>query len=408
MSDEPFFLTWQAQAGGAATELRGGDGVWMDTGAGRVLDLGALVYQANAGHGHRRIVEAVKAQADALCLAPPNAVYPAKRALAEALLAKAPPGFSKVFFCLGGSDANENAMKIARMVTGRHKCVARYRSYHGATLGASTLSGDWRRAPIEPALPGVVHVMDLDEGVEGTQIPRVLALEEQVGAVFLESVVGANGVLIPPPGYYEAVRAACDAHGALWVADEVLVGFGRTGRYWGFEHWGATPDLISCGKALTGGYGTLGAVLVHERVARVFEEKVLACGLTHYAHPLGVAAALEALRVYDDEGLVAKAAALEAPLKAGLEGLPARVGEAAGAVRGIGALGYLGLDLDEAGLGRLRAALASKRVHVHVKGPRQLRGSGGALVVSPPLCITEAELDEGLGRVAEALDEVVG
>ena len=224
MSDEPFFLTWQAQAGGAATELRGGDGVWMDTGAGRVLDLGALVYQANAGHGHRRIVEAVKAQADALCLAPPNAVYPAKRALAEALLAKAPPGFSKVFFCLGGSDANENAMKIARMVTGRHKCVARYRSYHGATLGASTLSGDWRRAPIEPALPGVVHVMDLDEGVEGTQIPRVLALEEQVGAVFLESVVGANGVLIPPPGYYEAVRAACDAHGAHSQSRGVLCG----------------------------------------------------------------------------------------------------------------------------------------------------------------------------------------
>ncbi|MBX3251618.1 MAG: aminotransferase class III-fold pyridoxal phosphate-dependent enzyme, partial [Myxococcales bacterium] len=311
---DPFFYTWQAQRNARALELLGGDGVWIDTNEGRLLDLGALVYQVNAGHGHRRIIAAIQAQADKLCVAPPNASYPAKRALAEALLEKAPPGFSRVFFTLGGSDANENALKIARMVTGRHKTIARYRSYHGATLGAVSLSGDWRRTEVEPALPGVVHVMDLDHGVEGTQIPRTLELEEQVGAVFLESIVGANGVLVAPVGYYEAVRAACDRHGALLVIDEVLAGFGRTGRYWGLQHWDVIPDMITCGKALTSGYGTLGAVLVHDRVASVFDDRVLACGLTHYAHPLSVAAALEAMRVYDDEGLVDHAAALEAPL----------------------------------------------------------------------------------------------
>ena len=215
MSD-PFFHTWQAQRGAKPFELRGGEGVWLETASGRVLDFGALVYQVNPGHGHRRIAEAIAAQATRLAVAPPNAIYPEKRELAERLLAKAPKGFTKVLFTLGGSDANENALKIARLVTSRYKAIARYRGYHGATFGAVSLSGDWRRQAVEPGLPGIVHVLDLDPTITGTQIPRVMELEGNVGAVFLESVVGANGVLIPPKGYYEEVRAACDRHGA-WV-----------------------------------------------------------------------------------------------------------------------------------------------------------------------------------------------
>lgn len=407
---EPFFYTWQAQRGAKPFELRGGDGVWLETDRGRVLDLGALVYQVNAGHGHRRITDAIAGQAARLAVAPPNASYPEKRELAERLLAKAPKGFTKVLFTLGGSDANENALKIARMVTGRYKAVARYRGYHGATFGAVSLSGDWRRQAVEPGMPGIVHVLDLDPTVLGTQIPRVLELEGQVGAVFLESIVGANGVLIPPKGYYEEVRAACDRHGALLVIDEVLAGFGRTGKFFGLEHWDFTPDMITCGKALTGGYGTLGAVLVHERVADRFEEQVLACGLTHHAHPIGVAAALEALRVYDDEGLVENAAAMEAPLRVGLEALKAKHPGLVGEVRGLGLLFAMELRLDDARRSALVAALREEKVHVHLKGPREIRAPEGfpesALVLSPPLCAKESELDEGVARIGRALAEI--
>jgi len=398
----PYFFTWQAQSGAETVALEGGEGAWMQVAGRRVLDLGALVYQANAGHGHRRIVDAVKAQADRLCLTMPSADYPAKGALAEALLAKAPPGFSKVFFCLGGSEANENALKIARMHTGRYKTLSRYRSYHGATMGAVSLTGDWRRGEVAPGIPGVVHVLDLDDGVEGTQIPRVLELEGDVGAVFLEPVVGANGVLIPPPGYFEQVRRACDRHGALLVLDEVLTGFGRTGRFFALEHFGITPDLITVGKALTAGYGVLGAVLVHERVARTFDERVLACGLTNYAHPLGVAAALEALRVYEEERLVERAAELAPTLTELCEELVAEL-PAAQSYRSIGLLAAIDLDLGEAALGRLRELLWAHDVFAHVKGSRQLRRGGGALVVSPPLCITASELREGFRRLKAAL-----
>src|SRR5690606_27552700 len=161
VSDYPFFFTWTAQNAAKPIELTGGDGAWFTTkDGGRWLDLGSLAYQINAGHGNRRIIEAIKRQADELCVSTPNAVFPAKVELAERLLKMAGPGFSKVFFTLGGSEANENALKIARLVTGRIKNIARYRSYHGATMGALSLTGDWRRGPLEPGLPGTVHVHD--------------------------------------------------------------------------------------------------------------------------------------------------------------------------------------------------------------------------------------------------------
>ena len=405
----PFFFTWQAQQGAKPIEITGGEGAYFDTPEGRILDLGGLIYQMNAGHGERRIIDAVKAQADKLCVSVPSAVYEEKTALAEALLAKAPPGFDRVFFCLGGSDANEHALKIARLMTGRYKVVSRYRSYHGSSMGAVSMTGDWRRTAVEPGLVGAVHVTDLDADAgdlpHGTAIPRTLALEENVAAVFLEPIVGANGVLIPPEGYFPAVREACDAHGALLVADEVLVGFGRTGKFFALEHFGVTPDLITCGKALTAGYGVLGAVLVHERVSRHFEANTLATGLTHYAHPLGVAAALAAMRVYDEDKLTERAANMEGPLRAMLAGLTAPC------VRGHrvkGLLAGIDLDLNAAQLNELRAALWRRGLHVHVKGEKQLRAPGGALVLSPPLNIRQEELAKGLEGIQDALMEVSG
>ncbi|MFW5924699.1 MAG: aspartate aminotransferase family protein [Myxococcota bacterium] len=410
----PFLFTWTAQRDARPLRLAGGEGAWCHTDDGeRWLDLGSLIYQASAGHGKRRIIDAVRGQADRLCITLPNAVYPEKTALAERLLDHAPEGYSKVFFTLGGAEANENALKMARLFTGRDGVVSRERSYHGATFGALSLSGDRRRPPVGPGLADVVRVPDFDcmrcpGGVRAsdcdhaplTKIPDVLAGEGGVAAVFVESVVGGNGVLIPPPGYMRAVRDACDRHGALLVCDEVLTGFGRTGRWFAFEHFdGVAPDMITCGKALTAGYGVLGAVLVHDRVARHFDDQVLWCGLTGYAHPLGVAAALEALRTYEDEGLVARAAELEPMLVGGL----AEMAERSPAVRrnrGLGLLSATDLDLDAAGWTRLREALAERRILAHV-APH-----AGALILAPPLCIAEAELRQGLRAVGEALEEV--
>ncbi len=399
MSEHPFFFTWSRQRDARPLAIRGGAGAWFDADGERWLDLGSLIYQANLGHGHPRLVRAVQEQASRLCLTLPSAVYPEKTALAQALLDRAPGDFSKVFFCLGGAEANEHALKIARLVTGKLKAISRYRSYHGASMGAVSLTGDWRRPPVEPGIGGVVHVLDLDlppPPGSSSFIPRTLELEGGVAAVFLEPVVGGNGVLIPPADYFAEVRAACDAHGALLVVDEVLTGFGRTGRWFAIEHFGVEPDLVTCGKALTGGYGVLGAVLVHRRVAQHFDEQPLVSGLTHYAHPLGVAAALEALRVYEDDGLLTRAAQLEAALLGELAALC----EAFPFIRSARALGLLGAvdcDLDEESFSRLRGAARRERVHLHFN--HRCR----ALIVAPPLVIAEDELAEGFGRLRAAL-----
>ena len=405
MSEYPFFFTWTAQNAAQPIEITGGDGAWFTTADGsRWLDLGSLSYQINAGHGNRRIVEAIKRQADLLCISAPNMVYPAKIELAERLLALAGPGFSKVFFTLGGSEANENAMKISRLVTGRHKLLSRYRSYHGASLGALSLTGDWRRPPLEPLIPGVVHVHDsycdrcpFGQRVEtcrrecAQSIGLTMKLEGSgtTAAVFLEPAAGSNGVLVPPPEYWPMVRAACDAEGALLVADEVLTGFGRTGKAFGHQHWGVTPDLITVAKGLASGYATIGAVIVHERVAKHFDERVLACGLTYYAHPTSCAAAVETLRVYEDDKLFENAARLEPVLRRELEAVKARVAHPV-FVRSLGLLAAFEVEAPPDAWPRLTGELAKRRISLHVEARRNMA------IFSPPLCITEDELVAGV------------
>jgi taurine--2-oxoglutarate transaminase len=337
-------------------------------------------------------------------------VFPAKTELAERLLAMAGPGFSKVFFTLGGAEANENAIKIARQVTGRLKLVSRYRSYHGASLGALSLTGDWRRPVMEPMLSGVIHVQDCycDRCPFGqrlatckrecaTNIGATMALEgpRSVAAVFLEPVPGANGVLVPPPEYWPLVRQACDAEGALLVADEVLTGFGRTGKPFGFHHWDVTPDLITCAKGLASGYATIGAVIVHERVAKHFDEQVLACGLTYYAHPTACAAALETMKLYEDEQLYANAAALGPVLRRELDAVAARLAPTT-FVRGLGLLAALEVEAPVERWQRLGAELAARKLSLHVDGKR------GTAIFAPPLCITEDELVRGVRAFGDA------
>jgi taurine--2-oxoglutarate transaminase len=416
VSESPFFFTWSAQNDARPMAIVGGEGAHFRTANGETwLDFASLSYQANLGHGNRRIPNAIKRQVDDLLLTTPSGVYAAKAALATKLLAHAPPGFSKVFFTLGGAEATENALKIARMATGRHKLVSRYRSYHGASMGALTLSGDHRRPPLEPGLVGVVHVLDCFESrlpggevrVEGggsaEGLGRTLELEgaQSIAAVFLEPVPGANGVLVPPQGYWDDVRTACDRHDALMVADCVLNGFGRLGSFYGFESVGlSAPDLITISKGLTGGYAPLGAVLVHERVARYFEENVLHAGLTFYGHPLGVAAGLEAVAVYEDERLVERAGVLGNLLATAVFALQDRHPALVSRARSLGLLAGLELELDGAQWARLEAELARRCLLVHPN--KRIR----TLIVSPPLVITESELADGMARLEEALVSV--
>ena len=407
---EPFFFTWSSQADARGVEIVGGEGAWFETAGGeRWLDFGSLTYHANLGHGHPRMIAAVREQAARLCLTMPKAVYPEKRRLAERLCELAGEGFTKVFFTLGGSEANENAIKIARLATGRHKVLSRYRSYHGATLGALSLTGDYRRPPLEPLAVGAVKMLDchcdacpFGQRVEtckvecATQLDEILPREANVAAVFLEPVPGANGVLVPPDAYWPAVRDACDRHGALLVADEVLTGFGRCGRWFAHQRWGVTPDMITLSKGLTAGYGVLGAVVVHERVAKHFEQHTLLAGLTQYAHPLGVAAALEAIAVYEDEGLIERAEALGPVLREGLEAMRERA--PIKHVRSLGLLAALELDVDEARMHAIGAALKKERLHCFVRADER------TVVVAPPLCLTDEDLAEGLARIARAFD----
>jgi taurine---2-oxoglutarate transaminase len=411
--DYPFFFTWTTQSAVKPVELTGGEGAWFTTAdGGRWLDLGSLSYQVNAGHGRRRIVEAIKRQADQLCLSTAHAVFPAKTELAERLLALAGPGFTKVFFTLGGAEANENAVKIARLVSGRYKVISRYRSYHGASMGALTLTGDWRRTLVEPGVAGVVHVQDcycdrcpFGQRVEScarecaSHIAMTMKLEgsRSVAAVILEPVPGANGVLVPPAEYWPMVRAACDAEGALLIADEVLTGFGRTGRAFCHQRWNVTPDIITCAKGITSGYQPLGAVIVHERVARHFDANLLACGLTYYAHPTACAAGVETLQLYEDEKLFDNAERLGPVLHRELMRIRERLA-APSFVRAIGLLGALEF-VDErpaTAWGQLERELAARRISLHVE-PRR-----GTCIFAPPLCITEGELVSGMRAFGDA------
>ncbi len=418
MNEHPFFFTWSTQRHAAPFAITGGEGAFFDVRnvdgvVERWLDMGSLSYQASLGHGSKRVIEAMKRQCDSLLLTVPSATYPEKETLARKLLEHAPPGFSKVFFTLGGAESVENALKMARLVTRRHKSVARYRSYHGATMGALSLSGDHRRPPLEPGLPGVIHVLDqyesrlpggarwVEGGADADIIERTLELEgpQSVAAIFLEPVPGANGVLVPPDGYWPAVRAACDRQGTLLVADCVLDGFGRLGTWYGFESLGADPDLITVSKGLTGGYAPLGAVLVHERVARVFDDEVLWAGLTFYGHPIGVAAALESISMYEDERLIERASVLGERFAEQIAAIQDRSPALIPKTRSKGLLGALEIAGDAPRFSRLVRALEEARVYTHPNA--RIR----TLILAPPLVISERDLEEGLRSIEEAIVE---
>jgi taurine--2-oxoglutarate transaminase len=399
------FFTWVAQRDAHPVAITGGSGARFFTADGAEwLDFGSMVWNANLGHGHPAMRRALVAAAERGTLAMPSSVFPEKLDATRRLLEVVPQGLrdGKVFFCLSGAEANENAIKMARLCTGRRRIVHRSRSYHGATLGMLSFSGDPRRVPFDPGLPDGVSFDDPYSALpHPTDLEAVLRREgpTTIAAVLLEGVVGANGVFVPPPGYWKRVRQICDELGVLLIADEVLSGFGRTGRWFAVDHDGIAPDLLTCAKGLTGGYAPAGAVVTSAKVAGFFEDHVLSCGLTAYGHPLACAAIAAAIAAYRDGDLIRRAAGLGDKLGGLLRAIATRrsfVRE----VRGVGLLWAVDLG-DAAAIAaatkKLPGALAARRLHLHKRD--------NMVFVAPPLVVSEGELEDGVARLEAALAE---
>ena len=416
------FFEWSAQGAVDPIPMARGKGVYFWTPEGkRYIDFNSQLMCVNIGHGDERVIRAIKAQADALPYANPFMATEPRAKLGARLAELAPGDIDVFFFTNGGAEANENAMKIARAYTGRHKILARYRSYHGGTHGAMALTGDPRRWSTEPGVPGVIHVLDPYHGVERgwdsaekslAMLEEIIELEgaHSIAAFFLETVSGTNGVIIPPDGYLQGVRDLCTKHGILMVCDEVMAGFGRTGAWFAVNHWNVVPDLMTMAKGLSSAYLPLGAVGMRRPIADHFRDKVFQGGLTYNSHPMACAAALATIAVYEEDDLIGNARRLGAIMTDLLTDL-ARRHSIVGAHRNIGLFGIVELVRDQktktplAPFGgtspemkRLGALFRELGLYTFVRWHN--------FFTNPPLCITEEELREGFGLIDSALTQL--
>ena len=414
------FFSWSVQGAIDPIAIDHAEGVWLYTpDGGRILDFNSQLMSVNIGHGDRRVIDAITEQATKLQYVQPAFATEIRGRLGQKLAEILPGDIDKVFFTLGGAEAIENAIKLARHYTGRYKVLARYRAYHGATLGAMTLTGDPRRWANEPGLVGVVRYPDTHRWGEAEPRPveeSLQGLEDviryegpgTIAAVFLETIVGTNGILIPPDGYIQGVREICDRHGILMVADEVMAGFGRTGRWFAIDHWDTVPDLMTMAKGLTSSYLPLGAVAMRHGIAEAFEDKMFYGGLTYSSHPVSLAASLATIGVYEEDGLIENAARLGERMREMHQRLAAEH-PSVGATRNLGLFGIIdlvrsrdpwtpltpfnGTSDEMKAIGRffrehgLYTMIANNSIHTN-----------------PPLCITEDELAQGFEIIDSALD----
>jgi len=422
-------FSWSVQATSNPLHMTRGEGVWFwDGDDNRWLDFSSQLINLNVGHQHPKVLEAIKRQVDELCFAGPGFATEPRGALGKKL--SEVTGLAKSFFTLGGAEANENAMKIARLVTGRDKIITRYRSYHGATMGSMTASGDPRRWPVEPGIPGIVRAFDpycyrcpFGQKVETCARECVSHIEEiiqmegplNVAAVMVEGITGSNGLLVPPDDYYPRLRALCDKYGILLIDDEVMCGFGRTGKWLATQHYGVKPDIVSCAKGLTSGYLPLGAVIVSDAIANYFENHMLWGGLTYSGHPVCCAAAVANLSVYEEEHIFANVERQGRYLASRLEAMKRKYA-CVGDARYKGLFSVLELVKDKAsreplapfnGSGPEMAKLASHLKSKHLYAFSRFN----MLWVCPPLIISENELSHGLDIIEQALvlvDQALG
>ncbi len=421
LNKEYTFYSWSNQGQVNPIPMVRAEGSYFwDADGKRYLDFASQLVNTNVGHQHPKVVKAIQEQAAKLTFASPSMATEPRGLLGKKLAEITPGDLKKTFFTLGGAEANENAIKIARFYTGRHKILARYRSYHGATHGAMALTGDYRRLPVEPALPGVVHFLDpycyrCPFGWEGNReacclqcirhVEEVIEHEgpDQIAAIFLEGVTGTNGLIIPPDEYWPRMREICDRYGILLVSDEVMSGWGRTGEWFAVDHWKVVPDIITTAKGITSGYVPLGAVIVREKIAEFFDDKVLFAGLTYSGHALACAAALATIEAYEEDGIFENAKKVGKHLGVRLEELKTKH-PSIGDVRYIGL--FSGIELvrnrgtkEPMDITPLKNFLISHGVYVF--------NFKNVLFVVPPLVITEEQLDEGLDLIDEGLAELM-
>ncbi len=411
---------WSAQSKVDPIPVARAKGIYFWTPEGkRFIDFNSQLMSVNIGHGDERVIDAITEQARTLPYANPfMATEP--RARLGAKLAEITPGdIDTFFFTNGGAEATENGIKLARFFTGRHKIISRYRSYHGATAGSISLTGDPRRWANEPGIPGVVRVLDpyhgVDRGWESAEsslamIEEIIQLEgpQTIAGFILETVTGTNGILVPPDGYMQGVRKLCDKYGILMIADEVMAGFGRTGEWFAIDHWKVVPDLICMAKGLTSSYLPLGAVGMRHHIAQHFQDKVFFGGLTYNSHPMGCAAALATIRVYEEDRLIENAKKMGAVMKQLLADLEKRH-PSVGEVRNIGLFGIVELVRSQKtkqpmapfnGTSEEMAALGKffreQGLYTIVRW--------NSFYTNPPLCINEQQLREGFAIIDKGLE----
>lgn len=418
-------FSWSKQKGIDPIAVERAEGVYLyDYDGKRYIDFSSGLMNVNIGHGNQRVTDAVVRQMQQVSSVTPSCITQVRGELGKKLAELCPGDLNKAFFTLCGASAIENAIKLARIYTGRSKILTRYRSFHGATYGAFSAGGDPRKLSVDTQqAPNFVHFeipyayrsqygseeATLEESI--SQLERIIAYEgpSNIAAILLEGESGSSGCLKLPQGYWPRVREICNKHGILLIADEVMSGFGRTGKWFGVDNYNVVPDLMTLAKGLTAGYLPLGAVMVSDKIAAVFDDKPLMLGLTYSAHATACAAALEVIKIYEDENLLENAQKMGKYLESRIEQLKS-VHPCIGDFRNTGLLGCLELVKDRrtkepfapfnaspsemATMQKIAAKLKALGMYTFVRW--------SYIFIAPPLCITEAQIDEGLAMISEA------
>jgi taurine--2-oxoglutarate transaminase len=418
-------FSWSKQKGSNPIAVKYGEGVYLyDYDGKRYIDFSSGLMNVNIGHGDQRITAAVVRQMQEVSYVTPSCVTRVRGELGKKLAEICPGDLNKAFFTLCGATSIENAIKLARLYTGKHKILTRYQSYHGSSNGAMTASGDPRKLPVDAQqAPNFVH-FDLpyayrwEYGEEQllkesiAQLQRIIAYEgpANIAAILLEGQSGSSGCFLYPDGYLKAVRALCDKHGILLIMDEVMSGFGRTGKWFGFEHHDIVPDMIAMAKGLTCGYLPFGCLMVSDRIAAKYDDAVLPLGLTYSAHPVSCAAALETLKIYEDDNLIENAVEMGKYMDSRIEELKKKH-PSIGDWRNTGLLGCLELVKNRKTKEPMAPFNAKPdEMEVMNKVAAKIRELGmytfvrwGFVFIAPPLCITKEQMDEGLEIISQAL-----
>ncbi|HEU4861861.1 MAG TPA: aminotransferase class III-fold pyridoxal phosphate-dependent enzyme [Chitinophagaceae bacterium] len=418
-------FSWSKQKGISPIAVKYGEGVYLyDYDGKRYIDFSSGLMNVNIGHGNQRVTEAVMKQMQEISYVTPSCVTKARGELGKKVASVAPKGLNRTLFTIGGAEAIDNAVKLARMHTGRHKILARYQAYHGATYGAMSAGGDPRKlASDAQQAPNFVHFDIpilyrweygeenlLKDAIENLQ--RMIAFEgpQNIAAIILEGESGSSGCLKYPVGYMKKVRELCDLHDILLIADEVMSGWGRTGKWFAVENHGVIPDMIATAKGITSGYLPLGALIVSDKIASQFDDKVLFLGLTYSAHPVCCAAGLEVLKIYEDDGLIENTIAMGKYIDETMEALKKKH-PSIGDWRNTGLLGCIELvknrqskepmapynaKPDEmATMNKVAARLKDLGMYTFVRW--------NYIFVAPPLCINKEQVDEGLAMISDAI-----